>query len=82
MKRRTKWYIGGCGLLLAGAAYGWKKGYYVCSECGYQFKPSFHEYFLAPHIFSKRNFYCPHCEKNQWFEKRNYDDINTSKCLY
>ena len=51
-------------------------GNYVCRNCGNTFKPTFGEYFLAPHSLTTRYLRCPKCQKKSWCKRITVKDIS------
>ena len=60
-------------LFLAGCFYAVRieqvAGYYVCSECGYRYVPTYKAVNLAPHMGRTRYMRCPNCGKKSWQKK-------------
>lgn len=44
-------------------------GYYKCKHCEGTFVPTFMQYTMGPHIFTKRYLKCPHCNKKSYCKK-------------
>ena len=80
MKNIDKKTVGAIVLISAIVVAEWKKGYFICPDCGYKFKPNFKEFILAPHIFTRRYFKCPHCNSRKLFIKDWDNNLSISTC--
>jgi len=43
---------------------------YKCKKCSHIFKPTFGEYFRAPHSPTKRLLRCPKCKEKTWCKQK------------
>ena len=80
MKNIDKKTIGAVILISSIVVAEWKKGYFMCPDCGYKFKPTFKEFILAPHFFTRRYFKCPHCSSRKLFIKDWNNNLSISAC--
>ena len=80
MKNIDKKAVGTICLISSIVVAEWKKGYFMCPDCGYKFKPTFKEFILAPHIFTRRYFKCQFCNEYKWFVKHWDNKLDISAC--